>query len=64
MGNNGTTKRTLLDTIRRRRDATLPTNARCCKCGGRVYARNRTAQKAINETAGRGVKLPCHRCGG
>lgn len=47
--------------IRRARDATLPTNARCCECGGQVFARNRKAQKAINETR---APVPCHRCGG
>ena len=49
--------------VRRKRDATLPTTATCCECGGRVYARNRKAQKVIDERAGR-VDVRCSGCGG
>lgn len=64
MGNtNGTTKRTLLNAIRRKRDATIRTGV-YCPCGREVRARNRVAQAAIVRAAERGVSVRCAGCGG
>lgn len=64
MSQNGTTKRTLMNLIRRRDDATIWTGVSCARCGRAVKARNKKAQQAIVQAAGMGVPVKCAGCGG